>query len=71
MHLNGIFMGSVALHIVSLFCACVSNTITRYRTVDYRISRGLRYAHRDVRGKPILRFTGKQVGLCVSTCNYF
>ena len=59
------FVESVALHIVSLFCACVSNTITHYH-----ISSGLRYAHRDVWGKPILRFTGKQVGLCVSTCNW-
>ena len=71
MHLSGIFVGSVTLHIVSLFCACVSNTIPHYRTVHFCISRGVRYAHRDVWGKPILRFTGKQVGLCVSTCNYF
>ena len=69
MHSSGILVGSVTLHIVSLFCACVSNTITRYCTVDFCISRGLRYAHRDVWGKPIL--TGKQVGLCVSTCNYW
>ena len=68
MHLSGIIVGSVTLHIVSLFCACVSNTIARYSTVDFRISCGLMYAHRDVWGKPIL--TGKQVGLCVSTCNW-
>ena len=66
MHLNGIFAASVTLHIVSLFCACVGNTITHYRTVDFCISRGLRYAHRDVWGKPIL--TGKQVhrSLCLN-----
>ena len=69
MHLSGIIVGSVTLQIVSLFCACVGNTITRYCTVDFHISCGLRYAYRDVWGKPIL--TGKQVGLCVSTCNYY
>ena len=80
MHLSGILVGSVTLHIVSLFCACVGvilslttdyhslPTITHYCTVDFHISRGLRYGHKDVWGKPIL--TGKQVGLCVSTCNY-
>ena len=39
---------SAALHIVSLICACVSNTITHYCTVDFHISHGLRYAHKDV-----------------------
>ena len=71
MHLSGIFVGSVTLHIVSLFCVCVSNTITRYCTVDFHISRGLGYAHKDVWGKPIL--TGKQVhrSLCLNMQLYW
>ena len=64
MYLSGIFVGSVTLHIVSLFCACVSNTITHYCTVDFHISRGVRYAHRDVWDRQAGR------SFCVSTCNW-
>ena len=42
MHLSGIFLGSVALRIVSFFCACVSNMY--YRLLPH----SLMYAHRDV-----------------------
>ena len=60
MHLSGIIVGSVTLHIVSLFCACVSNTIARYSTVDFHISRSLVHAYRDVWGKSY-----RQAGRCL------
>ena len=52
-------------HCVFVLCVCEHY----YCTVDFHVSCGLMYAHKDVWGKPIL--TGKQVGLCVSTCNYW
>ena len=68
MHLSGIIVGSVTLHIVSLFCACV-------RVILSLATAQLTTAFLVVWCMPIEMYgaslIGKQVGVCVSTFKYW